>query len=91
VYREVSLCGGYSKGELHLAVGLWHTGGLQSQPLFPARVLAVMQRGHRLAGQKGLTVTDLAGCGKTREFQQRLPLRWRPVDTRHKAGHDDLL
>jgi DNA-binding transcriptional LysR family regulator len=49
------------QGELHLAVGLWRTGGLRSQPLFPARVLAVMQRGHRLAGQKALTVTDLVG------------------------------
>src|SRR5215472_12566808 len=34
---------------------------------------------------------SLAGCGKTREFQQRLPFHWPPVDTRHKAGHDDLL
>lgn len=49
------------QGELHLAIGLWRTGGLQSQPLFPARVLAVMQRGHRLAGRKALKVTELTG------------------------------
>jgi DNA-binding transcriptional LysR family regulator len=62
------------QGELHLAVGLWRTGGLQSQPLFPARVLAVMQRWHRLAGQKALTVTDLVGSPLLllgREFQTR--------------------
>jgi len=49
------------QGELHLAIGVWRTGGLQSQPLFPSRVLAVMQQGHRLAGRKALTVTELAG------------------------------
>jgi DNA-binding transcriptional LysR family regulator len=62
------------QGELHLAVGLWRTGGLQSQPLFPARVLAVMQRGHLLAGQKALMVTDLLGSPLLllgREFQTR--------------------
>jgi DNA-binding transcriptional LysR family regulator len=47
------------EGELHLAVGVWRTGGLQNQPLFPGRVLAVMQRRHRLAGQNALAVTDL--------------------------------
>lgn len=62
------------QGELHLAVGIWRTGGLQSQPLFPARVLAVMQRGDLLAGQKALTVTDLVGIPLLllgREFQTR--------------------
>src|SRR6516225_1792986 len=37
------------QGELHLAVGVWRTDGLQSQPLYPVRTLAVMQRRHRLA------------------------------------------
>jgi DNA-binding transcriptional LysR family regulator len=62
------------EGELHLAVGLWRTGGLQSQPLFPVRVLAVMQRGHRFAGQNALAVTDLVGSPLLllgREFQTR--------------------
>jgi DNA-binding transcriptional LysR family regulator len=62
------------QGELHLAVGIWRTGGLQSQPLFPARVLAVMQRGDLLAGQKALTVTGLVGSPLLllgREFQTR--------------------
>ena len=62
------------QGELHLAVGLWRTGGLQSQPLFPARVLAVMQRGHPLAGRKTLAVKDLLGSPLLllrREFQTR--------------------
>jgi DNA-binding transcriptional LysR family regulator len=62
------------QGELHLAVGLWRTGGLQNQPLFPARVLAVMQRGDRLAGQNALAVTDLVGSPLLllgREFQTR--------------------
>ena len=61
------------QGELH-AVGLWRTGALQSQPLFPARVLAVMQRGYRLAGRNALTVTDLGGIPLLlleREFQTR--------------------
>jgi len=49
------------QGELHLAVGLWRTGGLQNRPLFPARVLALMQRGHWLAGRNALAVTDLSG------------------------------
>ena len=62
------------QGELHLAVGLWRTGGLQNRPLFPARVLAVMQRGHRLAGQNALAVTDLVRSPLLllgREFQTR--------------------
>jgi DNA-binding transcriptional LysR family regulator len=62
------------QGELHLAVGLWRTGELQSRPLFPARVLAVMQREHRLAGQNALAVTDLVGSPLLllgREFQTR--------------------
>jgi len=37
------------------------TGGLQSQPLYPARVLAVMRREHRLAGRNALAVTGLVG------------------------------
>jgi len=49
------------QGRLHLAVGLWRTGGLQNRPLFPARVLALMQRGHWLAGRNALAVTDLSG------------------------------
>lgn len=49
------------QGELHLAVGVWRTDALRSQPLFPSRVLAVMQRGHRLAGRNALGVTELAG------------------------------
>jgi DNA-binding transcriptional LysR family regulator len=49
------------RGELHVAVGVWRTAGLQSQPLFPARVLAVMQLRHRLAGRNALAVTELAG------------------------------
>jgi DNA-binding transcriptional LysR family regulator len=56
-----SLLGRVQQGELHLVIGAWRTGGLQSQPLFPARVLAVMQRRHRLAGRKALAVTELAG------------------------------
>jgi DNA-binding transcriptional LysR family regulator len=62
------------QGELHLAVGLWRTSGLQSWPLFPARVLAVMRQGHRLAGRKALPVTDLVGSPLLllrREFQSR--------------------
>jgi DNA-binding transcriptional LysR family regulator len=62
------------QGELHLAVGLWRTGKLQSRPLFPARVLAVMQQGHRLTGRKALSVTDLVGTPLLllrREFQSR--------------------
>lgn len=62
------------QGELHLAVGLWRTCGLQSQPLFPARVLAIMQQGHRLAGRNALAVTDLVGSPLLllgREFQTR--------------------
>lgn len=62
------------QGELHLAVGLWRTGPLQNRPLFPARVLAVTQRGHRLAGRKALSVTDLVGSPLLllrREFQSR--------------------
>jgi len=47
------------QGELHLAVGLLRTGGLQGQPLYPNRVLAVMQRRHRLASRNTLTVTEL--------------------------------
>ena len=49
------------QGELHLVIGAWRTGGLQSQPLFPGRVLAVMQRKHRLAGRRTLAVQELAG------------------------------
>jgi DNA-binding transcriptional LysR family regulator len=62
------------QGELHLAVGLWRTGGLQSQPLFPARVLAVMQRRHRLTRRNALAVADLVGSPLLllgREFQTR--------------------
>jgi DNA-binding transcriptional LysR family regulator len=62
------------QGELHIAIGLWRTGALQSQPLFPARVLAVMQRGYRLAGRNALTVADLGGIPLLlleREFQTR--------------------
>src|SRR5215469_18457134 len=33
------------QGELHVAIGVWRTSGLQSQPLYPVRTLAVMQRG----------------------------------------------
>src|SRR5260221_2606686 len=49
------------QGELHLAVGVWRTGGLRSQTPFPARAFVVMTRGHRLAGRNGLTGTELAG------------------------------
>jgi DNA-binding transcriptional LysR family regulator len=49
------------QGELHLVIGAWRTGGFQSQLLFPARVLAIMQRKHRLAGRSELTVTELTG------------------------------
>lgn len=49
------------RGELHLAVGLLRTGGLQSQPLYPNRTLAVMHRRHQLAGRNALTVTELTG------------------------------
>ena len=62
------------QGELHLAVGLWRTGRLQSQPLYPGRVLAVMQRRHRLAERNGLAVTELAGFPLLllgRDFQTR--------------------
>jgi len=62
------------QGELHLAVGLWRTGGLRSQPLYPARVLAVMQRRHQLAGRNALGVTELAGIPLLllgRDFQTR--------------------
>jgi DNA-binding transcriptional LysR family regulator len=62
------------QGELHVAIGVWRPGGLQSQPLFPGRVLAVMKRGHRLARQNALTVTDLVGSPLlllAREFQTR--------------------
>lgn len=62
------------QGELHLAVGAWRTGGLQSLPLFPARVLAVMGRSHRLAGRNGLAVKELAGIPLLllgRDFQTR--------------------
>ena len=62
------------QGELHLAVGIWRPGRLQSQPLFPGRVVAVMQRRHRLADRKGLTVTELAGIPLLllgRDFQTR--------------------
>ena len=45
--------------ELQLAVGLVRTDGLQSRPLYPNRVLAVMHRRHRLAGRNTLTVTEL--------------------------------
>src|SRR5438874_1392856 len=68
------LLGRVQQGELHLAVGAWRTGGLQSQPLYPARVLAVMQRRHRLAGRNGLAVTDLVGIPLLllgRDFQTR--------------------
>jgi DNA-binding transcriptional LysR family regulator len=62
------------QGELHVALGLWRSGGLQSQPLFPARVLAVMQRGHRLADRNALAVQELAGNPLLllgRDFQTR--------------------
>jgi DNA-binding transcriptional LysR family regulator len=62
------------QGELHLAVGVWRAGGLQSQPLYPGRVLAVMQRRHRLADRKALTLTELAGIPLlllVRDFQTR--------------------
>jgi DNA-binding transcriptional LysR family regulator len=62
------------QGELHLVVGAWRTGGLQSQPLFPARVLAVMQRKHRLGPRNALGVTELAGVPLLllgRDFQTR--------------------
>jgi DNA-binding transcriptional LysR family regulator len=49
------------QGELHLSTGALRTGGLQGQPLFPLRVLAVMQRTHRLAGRDDLRVTELTG------------------------------
>src|SRR6516225_7022216 len=49
------------QGELHIGVGVWRTGGLESKPLHPGRVLAVMQRRHRLAGRNALAVPELVG------------------------------
>jgi DNA-binding transcriptional LysR family regulator len=49
------------QGELHLAIGALRAEGLQSRPLYPLRVLAVMSRQHRLARRRSLTVTDLVG------------------------------
>ena len=49
--RGRSPCQAVQQGELHLAIGVWRTGGFQSRPLYPARVLAVMRRRHRLAGR----------------------------------------
>jgi DNA-binding transcriptional LysR family regulator len=63
------------QGELHLSTGALRTGGLQGQPLFPLRVLAVMQRGHWLAGRDDLTVTELMGISLfllARDFQTRM-------------------
>jgi DNA-binding transcriptional LysR family regulator len=63
------------QGELHLAVGLLRTDGLQSRPLYPNRVLAVMHRRHRLAGRNTLTVTELMGNPLLllgRDFQTRV-------------------
>jgi DNA-binding transcriptional LysR family regulator len=63
------------QGDLHLVVGAWPTGGLESQPLYPARVLAVVRRGHRLAGRDALEVAELAGSPLLllgREFQHRV-------------------
>jgi DNA-binding transcriptional LysR family regulator len=62
------------QGELHLAIGVWRTGELQSKPLYPVRTLAVMQRRHRLAGRNALTVTELVGIPLLllgRDFQTR--------------------
>jgi LysR family transcriptional regulator, cyn operon transcriptional activator len=63
------------RGELHLSTGALRTGGLHGQPLFPLRVLAVMQRTHRLAGRDDLTVTELTGTSVLLlgcDFQTRL-------------------
>ena len=49
------------QGELHLAIGALRAEGLQSRPLYPLRVLAVMSRQHRLARRRSLAVTDLVG------------------------------
>ena len=49
--RGRSPCQAVQQGELHLAIGVRRTGGFQSRPLYPARVLAVMRRRHRLAGR----------------------------------------
>ena len=62
-------------GELHLAVGLLRTEGLRSQPLFPNRVLAVIQKRHRLASRTALPVSELAGIPLlllARDFQTRV-------------------
>jgi LysR family transcriptional regulator, cyn operon transcriptional activator len=62
------------QGELHLGIGVWRTGELQSQPLYPVRTLAVMQRRHRLAGRNALAVTELVGIPLLllgRDFQTR--------------------
>ena len=47
------------QGELHLAVAAFHAEGLQSRPLYPNRVLAVMAPWHRLARRRILEVADL--------------------------------
>lgn len=63
------------QGELHLAIGVFRTGGLQSQLLYPNRVLAVMQPTHQLAGRNSLTVTELDGVPLLllgRDFQTRV-------------------
>jgi DNA-binding transcriptional LysR family regulator len=63
------------QGELHLAIGLLRSDGLQSLPLFPNRVLAVMQREHRLASRNALSVIELMGIPMLllgRDFQTRV-------------------
>ena len=63
------------QGELHLGVGVWRIGGLQSKPLHPGRVLAVMQPKHRLAGRNDLRVTELGRAPLLllgRDFQTRI-------------------
>ncbi len=49
------------QGELHLAIGALRAEGLQSRPLYPLRVLAVIPRQHRLAKRREVAVTDLVG------------------------------
>jgi LysR family cyn operon transcriptional activator len=48
------------RGEVHLALSVARE-GFESRALFPARLLAVTRRGHRLAGRSRINVADLAG------------------------------